>query len=61
MEGRTKCFNGVGDAKEFITKVELYSALKGYSKENVYYQFWVKFSTANERENCVEIYVIDRE
>ena len=33
MEGKTKVFNGNGDVKEFITKVELYSALKGYSGE----------------------------
>ena len=33
MEGKNKMFNGEGDVKEFITKVELNSALKGYTDE----------------------------
>lgn len=33
MDGKIKVFNGIGDVKEFITKVELHSALKGYSEE----------------------------
>ena len=33
MEGKNKMFTGEGDVKEFITKVELNSALKGYTDE----------------------------
>ena len=33
MEGRTIIFNGDSNEKEFITKVELFSALNGYSCE----------------------------
>ena len=33
MENKNKPFNGEGDVKEFITKVELNSALKGYTAE----------------------------
>ena len=33
MESKNKTFNGEGDVKEFITKMELNSALKGYSAE----------------------------
>ena len=33
MEVKTLVFNGEGDVRDFITKVELYSALKGYTEE----------------------------
>ena len=33
MEGRTIIFNGDSNVKEFITRVELLSALNGYSGE----------------------------
>ena len=33
MENKIKVFNGEGNVKEFLTKVELHSALNGYSGE----------------------------
>ena len=32
-QGKSASFNGTGDVRSFITKVELYSALKGYTGE----------------------------
>ena len=34
MESKIKSFNGNGDAKVFVEKVQLHSALKGYTGEN---------------------------
>ena len=33
MEGKSTTFNGTGDVRSFITKVELYSSLKSYTGE----------------------------
>ena len=35
MEGKNKMFNGEGDVKEFIMKVELNSALKGLHRREM--------------------------